>query len=116
MATDTIFNPKDDTLKERFSSFEYVNTCYNRDKENYQKHGDFLGETGEIKQAYTISKHSLQQAHQSISEEELKNGYNNGLLNNEQIKEFKQSKNMLEMETKREDSLSNSSQTSQQMK
>ncbi len=102
MTTETIFNPKDETIKERFDAFEYVNKCYKRDKENLNSTTNFLGEKDEIKEAYQISRNSLKQAHHSISEDDLKKAYNNGLLNNEQIKNFKQSKNLLEAENQQE--------------
>jgi hypothetical protein len=112
MATDTIFNPKDDTLKERFNSFEYVNACYMRDKANLDKTGDFLGESEEIKEAFTLSRNSLKQAHKSISDSELKQAFSEGLIDNAQVKNFKQSKNILEMENRREASLENKYQSS----
>jgi hypothetical protein len=105
MATDTIFNPKDGTLKERFNSFEYVNACYMRDKANLGKTNDFLGDTDEIKEAFDLSRNSLKQAHKSFTESELKQAYSEGLINNEQIKEFKKSKHLIEMEDRKKSSL-----------
>ncbi|WP_201339613.1 hypothetical protein [Isorropodon fossajaponicum symbiont] len=50
MATETVFNPKDNTTKEKFTSFKYVNSCYVQDRENLNKNTDFLGERKEAKQ------------------------------------------------------------------
>ncbi|CAC9623933.1 hypothetical protein [uncultured Gammaproteobacteria bacterium] len=111
MATETIFNPKDNTTKEKFTSFEYVNSCYVRDRENLNKNVDFLGESKEVKQSYAISKNSLKQAHQSIHDDELKRALNDGAISREQVRNFKQSQHMLEMENKRESSLGKSRET-----
>jgi hypothetical protein len=69
------------------------------------KTNDFLGDIDEIKEAFNISRESLKQAHKSFTESELKQAYSEGLINNEQIKEFKQSKHLLEIETKNKSSI-----------
>ncbi|CAC9621540.1 hypothetical protein [uncultured Gammaproteobacteria bacterium] len=111
MATETIFNPQGDSIQEKFKSFEYVNRCYVRDKENLNKTADFLGESKEIKSAYTLSRNSLKQAHESLDDSELKQAFENGTISNEQVRDFKQSQHMLEMESKRESSLDKSHKT-----
>ena len=110
MGTQTIFNPKDNSTKEKFASFEYVNGCYQRDKKNLDQTFDFLGESEEIKSAYTLSRNSLKQAHKSLSNSELKQAFSEGFISHEQVKQFTQSKHMLEMESQREKSLGKSHQ------
>ena len=62
-------------------------------------------------QGSLLAKITLKQVHQSMHDDELKQVLDNGYINQKQVRNFKQSQHMLEMESKRESSLGRNRQT-----
>ncbi len=105
--TDHIFTPQDDSLAERIRAYRSVAEAY-RNAEASLKHmnndewSDQLGEKQEIKQAHEICQRSFQIATQSISQDELQQAIEHGLLSDEEVRELIQSKRLGETKRARE--------------
>ena len=101
-----IFTPKNNSLKERVSAYQYVFKSYLNaeasikfaDDENWS---DTLGEREEVEQAYKISIDSLKLATQQISIEEMKQAKEQGLISQDELFEFVQNKRQQEIRVSR---------------
>jgi hypothetical protein len=101
-----IFTPKDNSLKERVSAYQYVFKSYLNaeaslkfaDDENWS---DTLGEREEIEQAYKISAYSLKMATEKISSDEMKQAKEQGFISNDELVELVQNKRQQEMKSTR---------------
>ena len=101
-----IFTPKDNSLKERVSAYQYVFKSYLNAEASLkfaddEKWSDTLGEREEIEQAYKISTDSLKMATEQISVEEMKQAKEQGFISQDELLEFVQNKRQQEMKSTR---------------
>jgi hypothetical protein len=98
-----IFTSRNDSLSERIHSYWSVLYAF-RNAEASLKHmdskkwADSLGEKHEVQQAYKISQHSLHMANNATRQSELSQAREQGLMSDEQGKEFTQIKRQQEMQ------------------
>ncbi len=102
-----IFTPRNDSLDERVHSYWSVLYAF-RNAEASLKHmndkkwADSLGEKQEVEQAYKISQRSLHMANDAIKQSELIQAREQGLMSDQQVREFTQIKRQQEMQNIRE--------------
>lgn len=100
--SDTIYNPKDNSLQERIKAYQSVmNAWYNAEASLKLMDDDewsyTLGEKEEIVKAHDIILNSLNTATHQITKDEMKQAKELGFLSDNEAKEFVQDKHLQEM-------------------
>lgn len=119
--TDTahIYTPQDESLEERIRAYRSVREAYINAEASVRALDDEewanrLGEREEIERAFDISARSLQMATKAISQDELKQAQNEGLLSKDEVVGLVQSKRQQEMRDSRDKSRASESTSSSQ--
>lgn len=115
---ETLFNPRDDSLTEKVNAYYSVCRDYARVQASLKqtkqgKNTDFIGEHDEVVSAYELISQSLHQANSKVSQSDLKQAKDKGLLNDNQLMEIIQVQRLQEMDSKRQNKNSDSHSSSQ---
>ena len=99
-----IYTPENDSLEARISAYKTVREIWlNAEASlkflNDDEWSDSLGDRDQVEQACYISIRSLSMATKAITQDELHQAQEQGLLNSDEVREFIQDKRQQEMQT-----------------
>jgi len=106
--TDHIYTPKDNSLSERLRAYRSTYEAYINaeaslnllDNENWK---DSLGERREVEVAHEVCRRSIEMAAKDISQDELQEASEQGLLNDKEALELIKAKRQQEVQAIRKD-------------
>ncbi len=101
-----IFTPQDDSLSERIRAYLRVSLDMSQFNElrKQKVSDDLLGDKEDIAKAYEILKNSLTVAYKSITDSDVTQAHEEGLMNAQEVREFLQGKRAQEVQSCREQS------------
>lgn len=97
---ETIFNPRDNSLKERVRAYYSVSQAFQLSAAS-QKPKGYIGDKTEVDTAFKVLLSSFTDAKKSVSNADLKTAKEDGYLNDEQLKKIVQANRAHEMATRR---------------
>jgi ATP:corrinoid adenosyltransferase len=102
--TEHIYTPQDNSLSERIRAYCTVREAYLNAEASLKfldddEWADRLGDRKDVEKAYEISVRSLHMATEAITQDELHQAQEQGLLNSDEVREFIQDKRQQEMQT-----------------
>lgn len=97
---ETIFNPLDNSLKERVRAYYSVSQAFQLSAAT-QKPKDYIGDKTEVDTAFNVLLSSFADAKKSVSNADLKTAKEDGYLDDEQLKKIVQANRAHEMATRR---------------
>ncbi len=104
--TTHIFTPQNDSLSERIRAYLRVSLDMSQFNERTKQHvdDDLLGDKEDIAKAYEILQNSLTVAYKSITDKDVVQAHNEGLMTAQEVREFLQGRRAREIQNRRDNS------------